>query len=145
MEFKMTTINTDNFKVMPTGSMPVVRETTTPDTATLFNAVNGGSEPIKSVVDTGEPISVVNIVVTSTEINAERDNPDSEIVSVPVAHFFTTTGEHYSTLSNGIMRGVKMIFATGIVPTAEKPIELVFKSINTKKGTAHSFDIVGGV
>lgn len=145
MEFTLANINEDNFSAMPAGTMPAVRETTTTETSVLFNALNGGSESIKKLLSTGEPISVANIVVTSTDIPSDREDPESELMSKPVVHFMTSDGVHYSTLSNGIIRGIKMLFATGIIPTAEKPLQIVFKTTETKKGIAHTFDIVGGV
>lgn len=141
-EFNLMEINADNFGNLPAGSGSVVRESTTSDNKVLFNALNGGSFHIKKLVDTGEPIDVADIVLTSTDVPVERDNPDSDFVSHPVVHMFTTDGTHYSTLSNGIIRGVKMMFATGMTPTPDNPVSLVFKSTETKKGTAHTFDII---
>lgn len=141
-EFKLMEINKDNFDNLPAGTGAVVRESTTSDNKVLFNACNGSGEPIKALVNTGEIISVVDIIVTSTDVPSERDNPDSEKVSHPVAHFFTDDGKHYSTLSNGIMRGVKLMFATGMTPTPDNPVSLVFKTTETKNGTAHVLDMV---
>lgn len=141
-EFNLMEINADNFGNLPAGTGATVRESTTVNNKVLFNACNGSGEPIKGLVDTGEVIAVGDIVVTSTDVPSERDNPDSEKVSHPVAHFFTTDGKHYSTLSNGIIRGVKMMFATGMTPTTENPVSLIFKSTPTKKGTAHVLDMV---
>ena len=141
-EFKLMEIDKDNFDNLPAGTGAVVRESTTSDNKVLFNACNGSGEPIKTLINTGEVISVVYIIVTSTDVPSERDNPDSEIVSHPVAHFFTADGRHYSTLSNGIMRGVKLMFATGMTPTPDNPISLIFRTTETKNGTAHVLDMV---
>ena len=66
----------------------------------------------------------------------------SPIVSKSCANFFTTDGQHYSSLSNGIIRAVKNLFKCGLAPTPETPIRIKFKNVNTPRGVAHSFGLV---
>ena len=138
--FEMTTINEDAFAVKPAGEGAKIRETTTTETTTLFNAVSGGSKSIKSLIDK-EPIEVTDIVVTSTDVHENKEDETSPIINRPVVHFFDTSGEHYSSLSNGIVRTVSNLLACGIVPTKETPIKIKFKTVETKKGTAHIFEL----
>jgi len=49
---------------------------------------------------------------------------------------------HFSSISNGIARSAKNLIGCGLTPTQERPIKIVFKEINTKKGKAHTFDMV---
>lgn len=120
-----------------------VRYTTTDKTTTLFNAVNGSSQKISSVL--GNIIAVTDIVIASANVSKEfieKDNPDSEKVNKPCVHFFTEDGKHYASVSNGIMRSVKNLLSCGIIPTAEKPMKIIFSEIQTKNGKAHTLDLV---
>lgn len=138
-KFELQSIDNDAFAVHEVGESPVVRESTTSETTTLFNAVSGGSEPVKSVL--GKTISVTDIVITGADVHEDREDENSKMINHAVAHFFTSDGKHYSTLSNGILRTVKNLLACGIVPTKETPINITFKTVETKKGTAHIFEL----
>lgn len=129
------------FEVQEAGAGAVVRESTTAETSTLFNAVNGGAESCKVLVDK-DAIDVVNIVVTSTDVHENKDDEESPIVNKPVAHFFTSDGKHYSSLSNGIIRTVRNLLGCGITPTKETPLKIKFISRETKRGTAYVFELV---
>ena len=139
-KFEIQAIDNEVFSVTEAGSQAVVRETTTTDTNILFNAVNGGGIRVKDIL--GEVIEVTNIVICSADIPEDRENPEGKKVSKPVVNFFTASGEHYSTLSNGVVRSTKNLLGCGITPTPETPIKLKFKTISTPKGTAHTFDLV---
>ena len=117
-----------------------IRYSTTTETNDLFNALSGKSEPVKNYI--GETVSVVKMVVTANDIDADRDNPDNGKVNKPIVHFFTTDGKHISTLSNGIIRNVKFMLECGIIPTVENPINIRFDTVETAKGIAHTFDIM---
>jgi len=120
-----------------------VRYSTTNSTTTLFNAVNGSSQKISSVL--GNVLTVTNIVIASANVSkefSEKDNPDSEKVNKPCVHFFTEDGKHYASVSDGIMRSVKNLLSCGIIPTAEKPVKIFFSEIQTKNGRAHTLDLV---
>lgn len=133
-------IDNDIFAVCDPGQGAAVRHTTTTDTSTLFNAVNGSAEPIKSII--GDTIEVIDIVITSADVHEDVNDDDSPIINKPLANFFTSDGQHYSSLSNGIIRSVKNLFNCGLAPTPETPIRLKFKTVNTKRGVAHTFDLV---
>lgn len=137
--FEVSNITTDIFSVTECGAQPVVRDSTTTDTAILFNAVNGGGKPVKDIL--GESIEVVNIVITSAELPEDANDLESKKVSKPCVNFFTKDGEHFSTLSNGVVRATRNLLSCGIVPTDDNPVKLKFKSITTKKGIAHTFDL----
>ena len=121
-------------------NQPVIRATTTTEETVLFNSVNGGAKTIKSIL--GEDIWVVDIVITSANVPSDRDDPESPKVSKAVTHFFTEDGEHYSTLSNGVARAASNLLSCGMFPSAEKPLHLKFKTTETPKGTAHTFDLI---
>lgn len=138
--FELATVNNEVYAVAEAGSQPLVRETTTTDTTILFNAVNGGGIPVKDVL--GEVIEVTDIVICSADVAKDRDNPEGAKESKPCVNFFTASGEHYSTLSNGVVRSTRNLLSCGITPTPETPIKIKFRTINTPKGTAHTFDLV---
>lgn len=139
-KFEMTTINEDAFAIKAAGEGAKIRETTTSETTVLFNAVSGGSESIKPLIDK-DPISVVDIVVTSADVHEEKEDETSPIINRPVVHFFTDDGKHYSSMSNGIVRTVSNLLACGLIPTHETPIKIKFKTVETKRGTAHIFEL----
>ena len=139
-KFEMTIINEDAFAIKAAGEGAKIRETTTTETTTLFNAISGGSESIKPLIDK-EPVNVVDIVVTSADVHEEKEDETSPIINRPVVHFFTDDGKHYSSLSNGIVRTVSNLLACGIIPTKETPIKIKFKTVETKRGTAHVFEL----
>lgn len=139
-KFTMSTVDDTAFAVLAAGQGEPIRETTTTDTATLFNALSGGSKPIKDVL--GKELEIVDIVVTSVDVNEDREDETSPMINRPVVHFFTATGEHYSTLSNGVVRTTKNLLACGLVPTKETPLKIKFGTVETKKGTAHIFELV---
>ena len=139
-KFTMSTVDNTAFAVLAAGQGEPIRETTTTDTATLFNALSGGSKPIKDVL--GKELEIVDIVVTSVDVNEDREDETSPMINRPVVHFFTANGEHYSTLSNGVVRTTKNLLACGLVPTKETPLKIKFDTVETKKGTAHIFELV---
>ena len=138
------TQNMDNeFSVTEAGQGTVIRTSTTTEDNVLFNAVNGSGE--KVVDHMGEDIKVINIVVTSADILVDINDPDpdnGEKKNKPVVHFFTADGLHISSISNGIIRATKNLLSCGFIPTPEQPITIRFKEIRTKKGIAHSFDMI---
>ena len=117
-----------------------IRYSTTTETNDLFNALSGKSEPVKNYI--GETVSVVKLIVTANDIDADRENPSAGKVNKPIVHFFTADGKHISALSNGIIRNVKFMLECGIIPTVENPINIRFDTVETPKGIAHTFDIM---
>lgn len=133
-------LDNDLFAVRAQGEGEAVRHSTTAEVTTLFNAVNGSGTPVKDII--GDVIEVADIVVTSVDVHEDKNDEDSPIVSKSCANFFTTDGQHYSSLSNGIIRAVKNLFKCGLAPTPETPIRIKFKNVNTPRGVAHSFGLV---
>ena len=138
--FNLVPIENDVFSVDETMTAGVLRYSTTADDVKLFNAMNGGSEPVADYI--GQEVEITDIVITSAEVAADPNDDDSEIVSKPCVHFSTTDGKHLATLSNGIIKACKNLLSVGFAPTPESPITIKFKQIKTKKGIAHSFDLV---
>lgn len=138
--FELVTLENDIFAVDETMSAGALRYSTTADDVKLFNAMNGGSEPVADYI--GQEVEITDIVITSAEVAADPNDDDSEIVSKPCVHFNTTDGKHLATLSNGIIKACKNLLSVGFAPTPESPIVIKFKQIKTKKGIAHSFDLV---
>lgn len=143
-KFELATANmADEFAVCEVGSGAAIRATTTDSTATLFNAINGSSKKISEFL--GVPLEIKNIVVGSADVAKnydEKDDENAEKESKPCVHFFTTDGTHISSISNGIVRATKKLFEAGLQPFEDAPIKIMFTTVNTKKGTAHSFDLV---
>lgn len=138
--FELVTLENDIFAVDETKTAGALRYSTTADDVKLFNAMNGGSEPVADYI--GQEVKITDIVITSAEVAADPNDDDSEIVSKPCVHFNTTDGKHLATLSNGIIKACKNLLSVGFAPTPESPIVIKFKQIKTKKGIAHSFDLV---
>lgn len=133
-------VDTNIFKTVSEGEGDRVRFTTTFDDVALFNAVSGSSEAVKDYLD--KEVEVSNIVVTSADVHEDVNDDDSPIVSKPCVHFYTPDGGHMTTLSNGIIKNVKDLIGCGFAPSPEHTIVIRFKTIQTKKGIAHTFDLV---
>lgn len=145
-ETALAVIKTQNmseeFAVTAAGQGAVIRTATNTDDVLLFNAVNGSAEKVEDYF--GQDIKVTDIVVTSADILVDiNDDPETgERKNKPVCHFFTADGKHISSISNGIIRATKNLLSCGFIPTADSPITIRFKEIRTKRGVAHSFDMI---
>lgn len=134
------TVDQSIYAVVEPGTAPLLRTSTTTDNTKLFNALNGNADTVKDWL--GEEVDVTAIVVTSADVPSIMGDEDSERVCKPCVHFFALDGSHISSISNGIIRATKMLLACGLTPTEDSPIRIVFREIKTKKGTAHTFDMV---
>ena len=134
------TVDQSIYAIVEPGTGPLLRSSTTTNEAKLFNALNGSSESVKNWL--GEEIDVTDIVITSADVPSIMGDEDSERVCKPCVHFFTLDGTHISSISNGIVKSTKMLLACGLNPSEEKPIRIRFKEVETKKGTAHTFEMV---
>lgn len=134
------TVDQSIYAIVEPGTGPLLRSSTTDDNARLFNALNGSSESVKNWL--GEEIDVTDIVITSADVPSIMGDEDSERVCKPCVHFFTLDGTHISSISNGIVKSTKMLLACGLTPSEERPIRIRFKEVETKKGTAHVFEMV---
>ena len=139
-KLSLVPIEKEVFAVDDTCGAGVIRYSTTADDVKLFNCLNGGSEPVADYID--KDVTVSDIVITSAEVPADPNDDQSETVSKPCAQFILTDGKHLATLSNGIIKACKNLLSVGFAPTPETPITIHFKTIKTKKGTAHTFDLV---
>lgn len=119
-----------------------IRYTTTFDRATLFNSINSKSEPVASYF--GKDITVENIVITTAQVHEDFNDDFSEREDKPCVHFFCKDGLHLASVSNGILRSAENLITCAIVPSPEDPIVIRFKEITTKRGKAHSFDLIKG-
>lgn len=131
------------FATVEQGTGAKIRHATTADDVTLFNAINGSAEKVEDYL--GKDVSVTDIVVSSADVLEDINDPDPENgakVNKPVVHFFTTDGKHISSISNGIKRATENLLTVGFAPSKESPITIRFKEVKTKKGTAHSFDLI---
>ena len=128
------------FAVVECGQGAIVRETTTTDDVTLFNAVNSTGEKVAD--NLGVDIIVTNIVITSADVNSDMNDENNDKVNKPCVNFFTADGRQISSISNGIIRATRALFGVGFTPTTERPITIRFKEQKTKKGTCHTFDLV---
>ena len=133
-------IETGIFEVGEQGSSMLRYATDADDDIMLFNSVNGGSEKVSDYLD--QVLEVCDIVITSADVHEDREDDESPIVSKPCSHFYTTDGKHIASISNGVNRSVKMLLSCGLEPSKEKPIKIKFHETKTKKGPAHTFDLV---
>lgn len=117
-----------------------IRFTTTFDEVTLFNSINSSSESVADHFN--ENITVENIVITTAQVNMDINDDFSEKEDKPCVHFFCKDGLHLASVSNGIIRSAENLITCSIIPSPEQPIVIMFKEITTKKGKAHSFDLV---
>lgn len=117
-----------------------IRFTTTFDEVTLFNSINSSSESVADHFN--ENITVENIVITTAQVNIDINDDFSEKEDKPCVHFFCKDGLHLASVSNGIIRSAENLITCSIIPSPEQPIVIKFKEITTKKGKAHSFDLV---
>lgn len=142
MELATVSMN-DDFAVVEAGTGAAIRATTTDKASVLFNAVNGQGQKVKDFI--GVELNVVNIVVTSADVAkdyANKDNPDVEKVSKPCCHFFTADGIHISSISKGITRAVMKLFECGLQPIDGEPVKMMFTTMETKNGIAHSLTLL---
>lgn len=130
------------FATTEAGTGDIIRTTTTTDDVTLFNAVNGSAEQVESFLD--KEVQITDIIVTSADVLVDiDDDPETgDRENKPVIHFFTTDGRHISSISNGIARATKNLLSCGFIPTKEAPFTIKFKTVKTKRGIAHSFDLI---
>lgn len=138
--FQTMTVDQSIYATVEPGTAPLLRSSTTTDNARLFNALNGSAEPVKNWI--GEEVDVVDIVITSADVPSIMGDDESERVSKPCVHFFTLDGSHISSISNGVIRATKMLLACGLTPSEDNPIRIIFKEIDTKRGRAHTFDMI---
>lgn len=118
-----------------------IRFSTTYEDKMLFNATSSTATPVSEIVDE-EPITVTNIIVTNAVVHEDKNDENSPLINRPCVHFFTDDGNHYSTLSNGIVKTTCDLIELGLSPTNETPLAIRFKSVNTKKGTCFVFEMV---
>lgn len=123
------------------GNTNQIRYSTTTDATDLFNIVTGKSENCKSLIG-GEPIEVVAMAITGANVNEVKDDENTPKVNKPVCHFLTADGKHYSSMSNGICRNVAALLEVGLTPTESTPIKIQFVTVETKKGTAYTFNLI---
>lgn len=133
-------VDTNIFKTVGEGDGDRVRYTTTFDDVSLFNAVSGSSDAVRDYLD--KEVEITDIIVTSADVHEDFNDESSPMVSKPCVHFYTKDGNHMTTLSNGIIRNVKDLIGCGFAPTPEHTIVIKFKTIQTKKGIAHTFDLI---
>lgn len=138
--FQTMTVDQSIYATVEPGTAPLIRSSTTTENVKLFNALNGSSESVKNWL--GEEIDVIAIVITSADVPSIMGDDDSERVCKPCVHFFTLDGSHISSISNGIIKATKMLLSCGFLPSEEEPIRIRFKEVETKKGTAHTFDMI---
>ena len=140
-KMEVATIDNSVFIVADAGTAPTIRYTTTDSESRLFNAVNGSADSrIADIL--GTPFDIVDIIISTATVHSEPNNEDSPMVDKPCVHFFTADGLHFSSISNGIARATKNLLSVGFQPTKEAPITIRFKEVKTKRGTAHSFDLI---
>ena len=140
MELATVEIDNDIFAVKEENTGDVVRYSTTYDDVDLFNAVNGGSEPLKNYL--GKDVVISDIIITSADVHENKEDENSPIVSKACVHFYGENGLHIASLSNGIIRSAKTLIQCGFAPSKDRPVTLRFKTTETKKGTAHTFDLI---
>lgn len=139
-KFAVMTSHANEFAILPKGEGAPIRISTASDDVTLFNAVNGSGENVADYI--GKDVELVNIVVTSVDVHSDPNDDDSPIINKSCVNMFTSDGKMISSISNGIARSVKSLFNVGFAPTPKAPITVRFKQSKTKRGMAHTFDLI---
>lgn len=139
-KFELAAVETDAFDIVAEGTGATVRESTTTDDVVLFNAVNGTGLKVADLL--GKDITINDMVVTSADVHEDPNDDNSKIINKACINMFAADGQQISSISNGIIRAAKALFACGFAPTPEHPIVIRFKEITTKKGKAHTFDLI---
>ena len=134
------TNHSTEFAIVAEGEGAPVRISTATDDVTLFNAINGSGENVADYI--GQEVELVNIVVTSVDVHSDPNDEDSDIINKACVNMVTRDGKMISSISNGIARAVKSLFNVGFAPTPEVPVTVRFKQTKTKRGLAHTFDLV---
>ena len=136
------TANIDHriFETFPLNQSSAIRFSVTCDDVRLFNAINSNSEAVADHL--GEDLKVIDIVVTTAQVSTDFNDDFAEKEDKPCVHFFCEDGTHYASVSNGIIKSTENLLLCGIIPSPESPIVIRCKEIKTKKGTAHTFDLI---
>lgn len=135
-----TSVDRSIFETTAEGTSEKIRYTTTFDEVLLFNSINSSSESVADHFD--EDITVENIVITTAQVHIDIDDDLSDREDKPCVHFFCKDGLHIASVSNGIIRSAENLITCAIIPSPEAPIVIRFKEIKTKRGKAHSFDLI---
>lgn len=138
--FKPVEVDHSIFETQKLNEGAKIRYSSTFDDVTLFNALNSSSESIADHF--GEDIKVLNMVVTTAQVASDFNDDFAEKEDKPCVHFFCEDGLHLASVSNGIIRSTENLITCGFMPIPEAPIVIRFKEIKTKRGTAHTFDLV---
>lgn len=139
-EFKVAEVDHSIFETQKLNEGAKIRYSSTFDDVTLFNALNSSSESIADHF--GEDIKVLNMVITTAQVSSDFNDDFAEKEDKPCVHFFCENDLHLASVSNGIIRSAENLITCGFKPTPEAPIVIRFKEIKTKRGTAHTFDLV---
>ena len=104
----------------------------------VYNAIMGGTCKPADVI--GEEVEIIGITLTTGQCNKifgdTSENPEKIIK--PCVTFFLSDGRTVSTLSNGLVRAVKVMFACGDIPTEENPFKCTFEQRTGKNGVFHT-------
>lgn len=139
-EFKVAEVDHSIFETQKLNEGAKIRYSSTFDDVTLFNALNSSSESIADHF--GEDIKILNMVITTAQVSSDFNDDFAEKEDKPCVHFFCENDLHLASVSNGIIRSAENLITCGFMPTPEAPIVIRFKEIKTKRGTAHTFDLV---
>lgn len=139
-KLNITEVDHSIFETQKLNTASKIRYSSTFDDVTLFNALNSSSESIADHFD--EDIKVLNMVLTTAQVSSDFNDDFAEKEDKPCVHFFCENGLHLASVSNGIIRSTENLIACGFMPTPEAPIVIRFKQIKTKRGTAHTFDLI---
>ena len=104
----------------------------------VYNAIMGGTCKPADII--GEEVEIIGITLSTGQCNKNfgdtSENPEKIIK--PCVTFFLSDGRTVSTLSNGLVRAVKVMFACGKIPTEETPFKCVFEQRAGKNGVFHT-------
>lgn len=129
----------DVFAPVDSGCGQLVRFSCVDTKPELFAAINGGGESVTKIFN--QIVEITGIIITSAEVPINRNRPEEGNINKPCVNIFTTEGDHYASISNGVVRATKNMLGMGILPSPDSPVPVIFKQINTPKGMAHTFDL----
>lgn len=115
------------FAIMNEGQGEKVRFSTTDSQIVIYNAISSKGVALSKRLD--EEFEVTDIVVTSSDVHSDIRDENSEIISIPVVHFFTTDKQHIATISKGVCEAIEGLAVCAMLPTPEKPITVKFVKV----------------
>ena len=102
---------------------------------TVYNAVNGDSEPL--IEHIGEILSVVDVIAHPVPVVNEQTGEIGEAVRVVLV---TEGGATYSCVSNGVVQSLQKMFAIlGMPSWKDEPVDMVCRQKQSRNSNVNKY------